>query len=92
MNCYYSGHTSNTYTKYATHTMTTTWILIAHRGGARLFEHTGRSAGLKLLQDIPHPEGRLKNQDINADKLIEGEGQRLCVRSPYLPDKEIYQT
>ncbi len=48
--------------------MTTTWILIAHRGGARLFEHTGRSTGLKLLHDIPHPEGRLKNQDINADK------------------------
>lgn len=48
--------------------MTTTWILIAHRGGARLLAHTGPGSDLQLVEDIPHPEGRLKDGDINADK------------------------
>ena len=48
--------------------MNTTWILVAHRGGARLFENHGPGKGLQLLEDIPHPEGRLKNGEINADK------------------------
>jgi protein required for attachment to host cells len=45
-----------------------TWILVAHRGGARLFENKGPGKGLNLLHDIPHPAGRLKNKDIGADK------------------------
>ena len=45
-----------------------TWILVAHRGGARVFENKGPGKGLNLLHDIPHPEGRLKNKDIGADK------------------------
>ena len=48
--------------------MSKTWILIAHRGGARLFENAGPGKGLQLVEDIPHPEGRLKNGEINADK------------------------
>jgi len=42
--------------------------MIADRSGARLFERSGRGTGLKLVKDIPHPQGRLKNQDIDADK------------------------
>ena len=45
-----------------------TWILVAHRGGARVFENKGPGKGLNLLHDIPHPEGKLKNKDIGADK------------------------
>ena len=48
--------------------MKTTWIAVAHRGGARLFASNGRGKGLNLVQDIPHPEGRHKNKDIGADK------------------------
>jgi protein required for attachment to host cells len=48
--------------------MNTTWILVAHRGGARLFENTGSGKGMQLVEDIPHPEGRLKSGEINADK------------------------
>ena len=48
--------------------MNTTWILVAHRGGARLFESPGPGKGLQLVEDIPHPEGRLKSGEINADK------------------------
>ncbi len=47
--------------------METIWILVADRAGARLFEQRGPGK-LTLLQDLPHPEGRLKNQDIDADK------------------------
>lgn len=48
--------------------MNTTWILVAHRSGARLFENSGPGKGLRLVEDIPHPEGRLKNGEINSDK------------------------
>lgn len=48
--------------------MNNIWILVAHRGGARIFENKGRGKGLHLLRSIPHPQGRLKNKDIGADK------------------------
>jgi protein required for attachment to host cells len=48
--------------------MNKTWILVAHRSGARLFENVGRGKGLSLVEEIPHPEGRLKDGQINADK------------------------
>lgn len=48
--------------------MNTTWILVAHRGGARLFDNPGPGKGLRLVEDIPHPEGRLKSGEINSDK------------------------
>ncbi len=48
--------------------MDTTWILVADRAGARLFEQQGRGKLLTLLRDLPHPEGKLKNRDIDADK------------------------
>jgi protein required for attachment to host cells len=46
----------------------TTWILVAHRSGARLFENAGPGKGLKLVEAILHPEGRLKNGEIDSDK------------------------
>lgn len=45
-----------------------TWVLVAHRGGARVFEHAGRGKGLSLVQDLPHPAGRLKSGEINSDR------------------------
>jgi protein required for attachment to host cells len=48
--------------------METTWILIADRAQARVFENNGPGTGLRLVREVPHPAGRLKNQDINADK------------------------
>jgi len=48
--------------------MSNMWILVAHRSGARLFENKGPGMALELIQDIPHPEGRLKNQELGSDK------------------------
>jgi len=48
--------------------MNTTWILVAHRGGARLFENTGPGKGLTLVEDVANPDGRLKSGEINSDR------------------------
>ncbi len=48
--------------------MNSTWVLLAHRGGARLYEQERPGSELRLLQDIAHPEGRLKNREISSDK------------------------
>lgn len=48
--------------------MTTTWILVANRSGASLFESNWPGETMRRLQDIPHPEGRLQNSEIDSDK------------------------
>ena len=48
--------------------MSTTWILTANRSGATLFEVAGRATALRRLREFPHPEGHLRNRDIDADK------------------------
>jgi protein required for attachment to host cells len=48
--------------------MNTTWILVAHRGGARLFESKQTGKDLSLVDDIPHPEGRLKSKNLGTDR------------------------
>jgi len=48
--------------------MANTWILVAHRAGARIFENTGPGQGLRLLDTISNPDGRLKNGEINSDR------------------------
>ena len=47
--------------------METTWILVAHRSGAQLFERQGRK-DLNLLQDIPHTERQLTDSELYTDK------------------------
>ncbi len=48
--------------------MSKTWILVAHRAGARIFESGGPGMGLRRIEEIPHPEGRLENRQIGSDK------------------------
>lgn len=48
--------------------MNKTWILIAHRAGARIFENDGPGKGLKHVDAIAHPEGRLENKALGSDK------------------------
>jgi protein required for attachment to host cells len=44
------------------------WVLVAHRGGARLFENRGPGKGLELLKTVEHPAGKLRSHDIDSDK------------------------
>lgn len=48
--------------------MATTWILVAHEAGARVFENLGPGKGLRFLEGIDHPEGRLQDGDFDADR------------------------
>lgn len=48
--------------------MKKTWILIAHRAGARIFENDGPGTGLKPVETIAHPKGRLENKALGSDK------------------------
>ena len=45
--------------------MDTSWLLIANRTDARLFEYSG--GGLEKLDEFRHPEGRLRDQDFVSD-------------------------
>lgn len=48
--------------------MATTWIVVAHEAGARVFEHHGPGKGLELIDTIAHPEGRERARDIDSDR------------------------
>ncbi|MHB8346425.1 MAG: host attachment protein [Acidiferrobacterales bacterium] len=48
--------------------MNRAWILVAHRSGAWLYEQERPGGELRRVQEIPHPEGRLKNREIASDK------------------------
>jgi len=47
--------------------MSTTWIIVANRSGARILESRGSGKDLTLVEDISHPEGRLKSGEIDTD-------------------------
>lgn len=44
-----------------------TLVLVAHRAGARLLTRVRPGTPLSLLEDMPHPEGRLREHDLDAD-------------------------
>lgn len=46
----------------------TTWILVAHRAGARLFLHTYPHPTMRVLQEVEFPQGRLKGGEILSDR------------------------
>ena len=48
--------------------MATTWILVAHEAGARLFENHGPGKGLELVEEVEHPAGRERDGDIDSDR------------------------
>jgi protein required for attachment to host cells len=48
--------------------MSRTWILVAHRSGARLFENRGPGKGLAFVRNIDNPAGKLKSHELNGDK------------------------
>jgi protein required for attachment to host cells len=45
-----------------------TWVVVAHRAGARILEHRGPGKGLRLEADVENAAGRLKSSEINSDK------------------------
>jgi protein required for attachment to host cells len=52
-----------------THNNNKTWILVANRSEARLFSAVGNSNDLQLVENLYHPEGRLKGRDLFTDHV-----------------------
>ena len=48
--------------------MASTWVLVAHEAGARLFENHGPGKGLALVEEIDHPEGRMRDGELVSDR------------------------
>jgi protein required for attachment to host cells len=48
--------------------MPVTWILVANESDARVFKNEGPGKDILLVQKFEHPEGRKRDQDINADR------------------------
>ncbi len=67
--------------------MANTWIVVAHRGGARLFEHKGPGKGLNLVNEIDHPAGKLKNGEIDSDRQGRAFDSRGAGRHAYEPEQ-----
>jgi protein required for attachment to host cells len=55
---------------------TRTWVVVAHRAGARILEHDGPGKGLTLLDRIDCPDGRKLEGEINTDRpgVLHGPG------------------
>ncbi len=48
--------------------MSTTYFLIANRSSARIWKSHPPFKDFQEVEEIVHPEGRLRNRDINADR------------------------
>ncbi len=48
--------------------MATTWILVAHDAGARIFDNQGPGKGIHLVEEIDHPEGRARAGELESDR------------------------
>ncbi|MFO7646651.1 host attachment protein [Halomonas campaniensis] len=48
--------------------METTWVVVADQARARLFSASDRRGALEEVEDLANPEGRLHDQDLNADR------------------------
>ena len=48
--------------------MATTWILVAHDAGARIFDNQGPGKGISLVEEVDHPEGRAKAGELDSDR------------------------
>ncbi len=48
--------------------MANTWILVAHRSGARIFETRAGAGQLTLVENIDHAIGRLQPHELESDR------------------------
>ena len=48
--------------------MDTIWVVVADQSRARMFAMHGRWGSLEEVDNLVHPEGRLHDQDLNADR------------------------
>ena len=45
-----------------------TWVLVAHRVGATLYQRIDNQKQIELLREIDYPQGKLKSSQIDSDR------------------------
>jgi len=65
-----------------------TWIVVGHRAGARIVEHT--RSGLKLVSEIDHAAGRLKDSEMGSDRPGRAFSSAGTGRSAYSPHESAH--
>lgn len=71
----------------------TTWVVVAHKAGARFMEHrSGFGRHLNLVRELDNPDGRKKNQELDTDRPGEGasSGGRM-MRRAMLPEQTAHE-
>jgi protein required for attachment to host cells len=71
-----------------------TWIVVASQSQARLFRYMGLKSGLKLIEKIQHPEGRLLDRELGGDRpgrsfSSVGHGGRSAYSEEHGPHEEV---
>jgi protein required for attachment to host cells len=71
-----------------------TWIVVASQSQARFFRYLGLKSGLKLVEKIQHPEGRLQDREIGTDRpgrafASFGQGSRSAYSEERGPHEEV---
>ena len=64
-----------------------TWVLVAHRAGATVYERINSEKNLAIVKDIAYPEGKLKSKDLDSDKAGRGMGDLSNRRFPFDTEK-----
>lgn len=69
-----------------------TWILVAHRVGARLYQRTSGKEKLELLRKIENPKGKIKSKSIYSDRpgraAVSRSNRRFSYSVERKPEKE----
>ena len=65
----------------------TTWILVAHRAGAKLFESRGRGRSVETVIEVDNPSGRLKVSEQVSDRPGRTFSSAGSERHAYSPDE-----
>jgi protein required for attachment to host cells len=68
--------------------MNRTWIVVAHRAGARIFAADARGKGLERVSSLEHPAGKLKNREIDSDKQGRAFDRQGAGRHAYTREQE----
>ncbi|QQR90172.1 MAG: host attachment protein [Myxococcales bacterium] len=69
--------------------MKRTWIVIAHRAGARIVQSNGPASEIQTIQDVDHPEGKLKAGEVNADRPGQSVSSHSTGPHPMVPTKRV---
>ena len=72
--------------------MSTVWIVAADSSRAKILESPNRVGPLTAVQDLEHPESRLKNRDLSADgpgRSFDSAGQGRHAMEPETEAREV---